>query len=315
MKILVLGSKGLAGSNILKYLETSSHLTFGLSRQDVDLLNENDVIEKFIKIKPDVVIGAASKVGGMMANSKYPAEFLLENLRIQNNMISAAYKSNIEKLIFFGSSCIYPANSPQPIKEEYLLTNVLEKTNEAYAIAKIAGLKLVEAFVSEYGRKWFSIMPTNLYGPGDNFDLENSHVLAAVIRKFYDAKNNGNDNVQFWGTGKPRREFMHISDFASAVVYLMENYHETSLINVGTGEDISILELVEKVAEISKFTGEIIWDKSKPDGTFQKKLDVSKLNSIGWKPKITLDKGLQSTYSWFAENYKSARLKVPILKF
>lgn len=314
MKILVLGKNGLAGSHILKILQTEGMNPIGLGREDLDLLDTKGVHDKFQNLKPDAVILAASKVGGMMANSTFPAEFLMHNLIIQNNVIGASYKTDVEKLIFFGSSCIYPGRSPQPIKEEYLLTGTLEKTNEAYAIAKIAGLKLIEAFVNEYGRTWFTIMPTNLYGPGDNFDLENSHVLAAVIRKFLEAKLLKLNQIGFWGSGKPRREFMFIEDFARAVVFLLKNYKESAPINIGTGKDISIKELVSMVSQISNFKGEISWDTQKPDGTFQKLLDVSKLEKMGWKPRVNLDEGLKITYDWLDKNYNSARRQVPISK-
>jgi GDP-L-fucose synthase len=258
------------------------------------------------------VIGAAAKVGGMIANKTYPVEFLIENLTIQNNMAQAAFLNQVEKLVFLGSSCIYPTKADQPISEDSLLTGVLEKSNEAYAVAKIAGVKLMQSYRDEYEKNWISVMPTNLYGPGDNFDLNNSHVLAAFIRKFFDATILKQRELELWGSGNPRREFMHVDDFADGLLFVHDNYSERELINIGTGSDVSIKELAKMMGDISGFQGEISWNTSVPDGTFQKLLNVRKLNSLGWKSKITLEKGLQSTYDWFVSNIGQARLNVPI---
>ena len=307
MTILVLGCKGLVGSAICRKLLADGREFIGVSRADVDLMNLEATQSLFKKIKPNSVIGAAAKVGGMVANKTYPVEFLIDNLTLQNNMLRAAFDNEVEKFVFLGSSCIYPALAPQPISEESLLTGVLEKTNEAYAIAKIAGVKLVQSFRNEYKKNWISVMPTNLYGPGDNFDLKNSHVLAAFIRKFYDAKIANSKKIELWGTGKPRREFMHVDDFASALLHIHDNYNSGEPINIGTGKDISIYELAYMVAEISEYKFEIHWDHSIPDGTFQKLLDIKKLKLVGWEPSISLEVGLQNTYKWFEKNYQMAR--------
>jgi GDP-L-fucose synthase len=252
--------------------------------------------------KPDAVIIAAAKVGGIHANSTYPVQFLTENLQIQANLMDAAHAAGIEQLLFLGSSCVYPKLAPQPIKEEYLLTGELEKTNEAYALAKISGLKTVQAYRSQYGHKWISAMPTNMYGPGDNFDLENSHVLPALIRKFDDAKNAGASSVKLWGSGAPKREFLHSDDLGRACLFLLENYDDDVPINVGVGEDISIRDLATLIQEIVGFSGSIDWDSSKPDGTPRKLLDVSKINELGWKPQTSLRSGIESTYIWYREH-------------
>jgi GDP-L-fucose synthase len=271
-------------------------------RSELDLGDSAAVTKFFQKAKPEVVIFAAAKVGGIKANNDQPVEFLLENLRVQNNVIAAAHESGARKLLFLGSSCIYPKHAPQPIPESALLTGPLEPTNEAYAIAKIAGVKLCQAFSREYGANFISAMPTNLYGPNDNFDLETSHVLAALLRKAHEAKKRGAREVMVWGTGTPRREFLHVDDCASACLYLLEKYDSPEIINVGCGEDISIRELAELVCDVVGFDGELSWDKAKPDGTPRKLLDVSKLRGLGWTPTIKLRDGVAQTYDWFLKN-------------
>jgi GDP-L-fucose synthase len=312
MTILVLGSNGLAGSAICRNLKLNNRNFIAATRNDVDLLNLRAVDNYFNKIKPSVIIGAAALVGGMAANIKYPVEFLINNLTIQNNTILSAYNNNVDKFVYLASSCVYPGKAVSPITEDLLLTGPLEKTNEAYAIAKISGLKLIQAFRDEYKRNWVSVMPTNLYGPGDNFDHINSHVLAALIRKFYEATLQNRNEIILWGTGNPRREFMHADDFASAITYIMDNYNEREPINIGTGSDVSIKELSEMLVGISGFNGEIKWDTEIPDGMYQKKLSVEKLNKLGWKSQITLVGGLKSTYNWFVQNYANTRLDVPV---
>ena len=312
MTILVLGSKGLAGSAICRNLELNNRKFLGASRNDVDLLNKKAVDDYLNKIKPKIVIGAAALVGGMAANIRHPVEFLLNNITIQNNTILSSFNNNVEKFIFLGSSCVYPGKANSPITEDQLLTGPLEKTNEAYAIAKISGIKLIQSFRDEYEKKWVSVMPTNLYGPGDNFDVTNSHVLAALIRKFYEASSQQESEVELWGSGKPRREFMHADDFASAITFVMDNYNDREPLNIGTGTDISIKELAEMIANISDFKGSIKWNSEVPDGTFQKLLSVSKLNKMGWQSKIALEEGIKSTYDWFIQNYEKTRLNVPV---
>jgi GDP-L-fucose synthase len=312
MSILVLGSNGLVGSAVCRRLKQDERNFVAASRKDFDLMNFESTSDYFKKVKPRTIIGAAAKVGGMIANKTYPVEFLIENLAMQNNMMLAAFINNVEKVIFLGSSCIYPAKAEQPIPESALLTGKLETSNEAYAVAKIAGIKLIQSFRDEYDKKWISVMPTNLYGPGDNFDLNNSHVLAAFIRKFYEALRAKQNNLKFWGSGLPRREFMHVDDFAEALIHVQDNYDGRDLINIGTGADISIKELSLLMKNISGFAGDISWDTNYPDGTYQKLLDVTKLNSLGWKARIPLEDGLASTYEWFSNNYNSSRLNVPI---
>jgi len=302
-KIYVAGHRGLVGSAIVRLLRTRgfNHLITRL-RSELDLRDQNAVRSFFAQEKPDIVVLAAARVGGIKANSNAPVEFLIENVEVQNNAISAAYESGVRKLIFLGSSCIYPKLAPQPIRESALLTGPLEPTNEAYAIAKIAGIKLCQAFAREYGANFISAMPTNLYGPGDNFDLETSHVLAALLRKAHEAKINRDRELVVWGTGEPRREFLHVDDFASAVLLLLENYDSPEIINVGCGEDISIRCLAELICEIVGFEGDLRWDRSKPDGTPRKLLDVSKIGKLGWKATIPLRDGIVQTYDWFVEH-------------
>jgi len=272
-------------------------------------LDRKAVFKYLADEKPDAVVIAAAKVGGIRANDTYPVEFLSENLQIETNLMDAAHAAGTPRLLFLGSSCVYPKMAQQPIKEEYLLTGELEKTNEAYALAKISGLKLVQAYRKQYGHKWISAMPTNMYGPGDNFDLENSHVLPALIRKFHDAKTQGSPNVTVWGSGSPKREFLHSDDLGRACLFLLENYDGEVAINVGVGEDIPIKELAEIIQGIVDFQGEIVWDNTKPDGTPRKLLDVSRITALGWKPEIKLEQGIRSTYGWYLDNNPSLSSK------
>lgn len=303
MKIYVAGHRGLVGSALVRAIEaTDEHTWIGQTRQELDLLNRSAVFEYVAKERPDWVVIAAAKVGGIHANSTYPVEFLSENLQIETNLIDACHAAKIERVLFLGSSCIYPKASPQPIKEEYLLTGPLEPTNEAYALAKISGLKLIEAYRKQYGYRWISAMPTNLYGPGDNFDLQNSHVLPALIRKFHEAKEASASSVTLWGSGKPMREFLHADDLASACLHLLTNYDGASALNVGTGIDVSIKELAELIAKLTGFNGLIDWDQSKPDGTMRKLLDVSAITSTGWKARIPLESGLRETIKLYPQS-------------
>jgi len=302
-KIYVAGHRGLVGSAIVRKLESEGYLNIvGRTSQQLDLTNQLAVKEFFTEEKPDFVFLSAAKVGGIHANDTYPADFIRDNLLIQTNIIDAAYRNDVRKLLFLGSSCIYPKLAPQPMKEEYLLTGELESTNEWYAIAKIAGIKMCQAYKKQYGFNAISLMPTNLYGPGDNFNLENSHVLPALIRKFHDAKSLDKPEVEVWGTGLPRREFLHVDDLADASVFLMNNYDNEVIINVGVGEDVSIKELAEIVREVVGYEGNLKFDLSKPDGTPRKLLDVSRLAQTGWSATISLRQGIESTYKWFVEN-------------
>ncbi len=303
MKIYVAGHRGLVGSAIVRAIEAEGkHSWIGRTRAELDLLDRKAVFEFLATEKPEAVVIAAAKVGGIHANDTYPVQFLTENLQIESNLMDGSHAAGIERLLFLGSSCAYPKMAQQPIKEEYLLTGELEKTNEAYALAKISGLKLVQAYRRQYGHKWITAMPTNMYGPGDNFDLENSHVLPALIRKFHDAKTLGNSLVTLWGTGSPRREFLHSDDLGRACVFLLEHYDDDVAINVGVGEDIAIKELAELIKRVVGFEGAINWDSSKPDGAPRKLLDVSRLESLGWSPKISLQYGVQTTYNWYTKN-------------
>lgn len=299
----------MVGSAILRKLRNEGFSEFILrTSQELDLRDSVAVASFFEETKPDYVFLAAAKVGGIIANNTYRADFIYENLSIQNNVIHNSYLSGVKKLMFLGSSCIYPKLAPQPLKEEYLLTGPLEFTNEPYAIAKIAGIKMCEAYRAQYGCDFISVMPTNLYGPNDNYDLEKSHVLPAMIRKFHEAKERNESSVTLWGTGSPMREFLHADDLAEACMYLMENYSEQELVNVGTGVDVTIKELAETVCNIVEFKGTIIWDTSKPDGTPRKLMDVSKLHSVGWKHTIDLKDGIALAYKDFCENHASLRL-------
>ena len=296
-KIYIAGHRGMVGSAILRRLQKEGYDNFILRpTSELDLRNQQAVSDFFAKEKPEYVFLAAAKVGGIMANNTYRADFLFENLEIQNNVIHNAWKNGVKKLMFLGSSCIYPKLAPQPLKEEYLLTGLLEPTNEPYAIAKIAGIKMCDAYRSQYGCNFISVMPTNLYGPNDNYDLKTSHVLPALLRKFHEAKVNNEPEVVVWGTGTPRREFLHADDMADACVFLMKNYNEPGLINIGVGEDISIKELAEIIKEITGYKGIIVFDVSKPDGTPRKLMDVSRLSNLGWKAFISMPDGIFRMY-------------------
>lgn len=303
-KIYVAGHTGLVGSAVIRLLKArgfSNLLT--RSRSALDLRDEQAVRDLFLDEKPQLVILAAAKAGGIKANIDAPVEFLIENLQIQNNVIRAAHEAGARKLLFLGSSCIYPKFAPQPIPESALLSGPLEPTNEAYAVAKIAGIKLCQAFVREYGANFISLMPTNLYGPGDDFDLDTSHVLAALLRKAHEAKMSRAGEMVVWGTGTPRREFLYVDDLAAAVLFLLEQYDSSEVINVGSGEDISIRELAELICDVVGFRGEVKWDRSKPDGTPRKLLDISKIRSLGWTPTVGLRDGIARVYEWFLDNY------------
>lgn len=301
MTIVVAGASGLAGSAIVRAYEKTGAQVIGVTRKVCDLLDRDATFDFIKKAKPSLIVDAAAKVGGIGANNTFPVEFLADNLRIQNNLMEAAHAADVPKFIFLGSSCIYPRDCAQPIKEEYLLTGPLEQTNSAYAVAKIAGIELIKSFRKEYSRKWISLMPTNLYGPNDNFELQASHVLPAFIRRFVEAKAENRAIETLWGTGSPKREFLHVDDLASAVLHLGENYDSSDHLNIGTGEDLTIKELAESVAELAGFTGKIEWDSSKPDGTPRKVLDVSKVKSLGWQPRISLRDGIDSTIKWYIE--------------
>lgn len=299
-RILVAGSRGLVGSAIVRKLEAegfSNLITF--SRSELDLINQAATKQFFEEKKPEYVFLAAAKVGGILANNTYPADFIYDNVMIESNIIHSAYLTGVKKLLFLGSSCIYPKFAEQPIKESSLLTGELEPTNEPYAIAKILGIKMCQSYHRQYGVNFISAMPTNLYGINDNFDLKNSHVLPALIRKFHEAKINNLTSVELWGTGSPYREFLYVDELADACYFLMQNYNEPDIVNIGTGKDITIKELADLVRAIVGFDGEIIWDTTKPDGTPRKLLDVSKLNSLGWKSSLSLKEGIENTYKWY----------------
>lgn len=302
-KIYIAGHKGLVGNGILKKLIELGYSNLVMrSHFELDLQNKEKVFKFFEQEKPEYVFLAAAKVGGIQANKNYPVEFLYNNLEIQNNVIMAAYKFKVKKLMFLGSSCIYPKNSEQPMKEEYLLTGELESIKETYSLAKISGLKLCEYFRKQYGCDFISVMPTNVYGPNDNFDLETSHVIPGLMRRFYEAKITQKEEVVIWGSGKIKREFMYIDDLSDALVFLMNNYSENKFINIGTGIDIEINELAEIIKEIVGYKGKIINDLSKPDGTPRRLLDVSRLEAAGWKYKVELKEGIEKTYKWYLEN-------------
>jgi GDP-L-fucose synthase len=308
-KIYVAGHRGLVGSAVVRALEQKGHTNLVLrTHHELDLTNQADVNRFFEAERPDAVIMAAARVGGIHANNSRPALFIRDNLLIQDNVIDAAHRSGVGKFVFLGSSCIYPKLSPQPIKEEYLLTGSLEPTNEWYAIAKIAGLKMCQAYRREFGFNAISLMPTNLYGPGDNFDLQNSHVLPALIRRFHEAKVRGDESVTIWGTGTPRREFLHVDDLADAVLYLLHSYDAEPIVNVGWGQDVTIRELAELVMSAIGYSGRLLFDATKPDGTARKLLDVSRLTDLGWQPRIPLKVGIERTYAWFKEHSADARL-------
>lgn len=311
-KIYIAGHTGMVGSAIWEALQNKGyHNLVGKNSKELDLRNQTAVLDFFTQEKPEIVIDAAARVGGILANNDYPFTFLMENMQIQNNLIDTALKQDVAKFIFLGSSCIYPKLAPQPLKEECLLTSSLEPTNEWYAIAKISGVKACEAIRKQFGKDFVSLMPTNLYGPNDNFDLQTSHVLPAMMRKFHEAKLNNHMPVTLWGSGTPMREFLHVKDLAEAVVFAMENSFQENLYNIGTGVDLTIKSLAELIQKTVGHQGEIIWDSSKPDGTPKKLMDVSKMKEQGWSAKITLEEGIQSTYLWFLEhanNYKEVKI-------
>ena len=301
MTVIVAGATGLVGSALAKTFESSGRQVIGINRSVVDLMDAQ-ATEAFIgRSKPSLIVDAAAMVGGIGANNAYPVEFLSDNLTIQGNLMRAAHKAEVPNFVFLGSSCIYPRDCAQPIKEEYLMSGPLEVTNSAYAVAKIAGIEMINSYRKEYGAKWISLMPTNLYGPKDNFDLANSHVLPAFIRRFVEAAKSGASTVTLWGSGTPHREFLHVDDLAQAVVLASEKYDSSLHLNIGSGEDLSIKELAQKVADAAGFTGDIEWDATKPDGTPRKVLDVSRIKALGWKPTITLDEGIASTIAWYKE--------------
>lgn len=307
-KIFVAGHRGLVGSSIMRELQRKGYTNIVTrTHEELDLLDPTAVKNFFATERPEYVFLAAARVGGIMANNTYPADFIRENLIVQTNVLHEAYRSGVKKLLFLGSSCIYPKLAPQPIKEEYLMTGPLEETNSAYAMAKIAGIEMCQAYHRQYGCNFISVMPTNLYGPNDNFSPERAHVLPALVRRFHEAKMSDAPTVTVWGTGAPKREFLHVDDLGNACVFLMETYDDPSIINIGTGEDVTIKELAGLIATTVGYKGQIVWDTSKPDGTPQKKLDVSKLHSAGWRHSIALPEGLRSTYEWYRNHIQTAR--------
>jgi GDP-L-fucose synthase len=308
-RVYVAGRGGMVGSAIWRSLEAAGfHDLVGARSTEVDLRDRSAAFDYIMSVRPSIVVVAAARVGGIVANDTYPADFLSENLRIQLNVMDAAQRAGVQRLLFLGSSCIYPKFAEQPIRESSLLTGVLEPTNDAYAIAKIAGLMQVQAMRRQHGLAWISAMPTNLYGPGDNFDPETSHVLPALIRRFHEAVEGGADRVTLWGSGSPRREFLHVDDLGRAVVHLLDVYDASDHINIGVGEDVTVRELAEVIADVVGFNGEIVQDTSRPDGTPRKLLDISRITALGWGPRITLRAGIESTYSWFGEHRAEARL-------
>ena len=304
MTILVAGGSGLVGSAIVSEFKRLNRDVIGISSKDVNLLDRNKTFEYINDLKPTAIIDSAAKVGGIGGNNSFPVEFLSQNLQIQTNLMDAAHAAKVDRFVFLGSSCIYPKVCPQPIKEEYLLTGELEQTNSAYAIAKISGIELIRSYRKEYGHRWISLMPTNLYGPNDNFDLENGHVLPVLIRKFVEAQQTNAEEVIAWGTGTPLREFLHVEDLARAVLLCLDKYDDSQHINVGTAEEISVKNLAEKIANKVGFKGKIVWNKNKPDGTLRKVLDNRKILDLGWKPQISLDEGLTKTIEWYAQTKK-----------
>jgi GDP-L-fucose synthase len=299
MRVVVAGGTGLAGSAIVRGFESAGYKVIALNSKSLNLLNESETKDFFLTTKPNVVIDAAARVGGIHANNSFPVEFLVENLRIQNNLMEACHLAKVESFVFLGSSCIYPRDCEQPMKEEFLMTGLLEETNSAYAVAKIAGIELVKSYRKQHGLKWISLMPTNLYGPGDNFSLTSSHVFPAFIRKFDDAVNSKAEKVVLWGTGSPLREFLHVDDLAQAVLIALTKYDSSVHLNVGTGIEISIRDLAVKIATEIGFKGDIEWDASKPSGTPRKVMNVSRIKELGWEPRISLESGIKSTISWY----------------
>jgi GDP-L-fucose synthase len=308
-RIYVAGHRGLVGGAVVRALGREGYRNLLVrTHRELDLTEQAAVRALFERERPEAVILAAARVGGIHANNSRPATFIRDNLLIQDNVIDAAHRCGVGKLIFLGSSCVYPKFAPQPLKEEYLLSGPLEPTNEWYAVAKIAGLKMCQAYRREYGFNAISLMPTNLYGPGDNFDLQNSHVLPALIRRFHEAKQRGDETLSVWGTGTPRREFLHVDDLADAIVYLLKYYDQEDIVNVGWGEDVTIQELAELIRAVCGYPGRVVFDASKPDGTPRKLLDTTRLTALGWRPKIALEAGIDSTYAWFREHVAEARL-------
>jgi len=306
-KVYVAGHRGLVGSALVRALSRAgAGEVIGWTSSELDLRDRAATFDALNEVKPDVVIDAAARVGGIMANSTYPVDFLQDNMLIQTNVMDAAHTADVDRFLFLGSSCIYPRHATQPIRESSLMTGPLEPTNQAYAMAKISGIYYIEAFRTQYGKRWISAMPTNLYGPNDNFDLETSHVLPAFIRRFHEAKRDGRDKVTVWGTGSPRREFLHVDDLADACLMLIDTYDSPETINVGWGDDLPIKDLAETVAAVVGFEGEIEWDTSKPDGMPRKLLDTSRINALGWHPTIKLRDGVASTYEWYVEQHESA---------
>jgi len=309
-KIYIAGHRGLVGSALVRKLTEMGYMNLiARTHAELDLTRQRDVEDFFDKERPEYVFLAAAKVGGILANNTYPAEFIYSNIVVQSNVIHSSYLFGVKKLSFLGSSCIYPRDCPQPMKEEYLLSGYLEPTNEPYVVAKIAGIKMCQSYNRQYGTNYISVMPTNLYGPNDNFDLQNAHVLPALIRKFHEAKVADQKEVVVWGTGSPRREFLYIEDLADACVFFMNNYNSSEIINIGVGKDISIRELALMVKEIVDYNGELVFDTSKPDGTPRKLLDVSKLSSLGWKAKTSLEEGIKKTYEWYAEMLEGGKVR------
>ena len=302
-KIVVAGSNGLVGKSVLNQLKLTSFDYKGITRKDANLLDYNAVLKLIDDLRPSCIIDAAAVVGGIKYNSEFPVKFLSENLEIQNNLMRAAHEVDVEKFIFLGSSCVYPRNCPQPIKEEFLLTGSLEQTNSAYAIAKIAGIEMVKSYRKQFGRRWISLMPTNIYGPFDNFDLNHSHVIPALIRKFMDAKKLSSPSVEVWGSGDARREFMFAEDLADAILFTMVNYDENLHLNIGFGYDVTVRELAALIAELISFSGEVLFNRNLPEGTPQKLLDSSRLFNMGWKPKYSLRRGIELTIDWYNKNY------------
>jgi GDP-L-fucose synthase len=301
VKVLIAGETGLAGGAISREYKRLGYEVEGISRKTVDLLDQNKTLKFLMDCRPELVVDAAAMVGGIGANNAYPVDFLLNNLRIQNNLMESSFVAGVRKFVFLGSSCIYPKKAVQPIVENALMTGQLEETNSAYAIAKIAGIEMIRSFRKQYGLPWISLMPTNLYGPNDNFDLQSSHVLPALIRKFIEAKESSNPRVVLWGSGAPLREFLHVEDLARAVVLASESYDDDLHLNVGTGQDISIFELATKISSLVGYQGEVLWDDSMPDGTPRKILDVGRIKSLGWEPRISLEKGISSTIAWYQD--------------
>ena len=307
MTIVIAGSTGLVGSAITRALIGRGQSVIGINRKVVDLLDRKATFEFISAAKPDLVIDAAAIVGGIGANNNFPVDFLSKNIQMQSNLMDAAHAANVERFVFLGSSCIYPRDCVQPIKEEYLMTGPLEQTNSAYAVAKIAGIELIRSYRKQFNRKWISLMPTNMYGPNDNFDLESSHVLPALINRFVTATQNGDRSVTLWGTGSPKREFLHVDDLATATLLAVEKYDDGAHLNVGTGEDLPIADLALMISRLSGFSGKIDWDSSKPDGTPRKVLDVTKMKNLGWAPAISLEAGIDSTIEWFKDNSMAKR--------